>query len=397
MYTHNLKTKDLESGMKVAESAYALTSNGTNMLEAPKGTVLTDTTIAMLERKGVKNVAVLSKKPPPDHDDIAQGGIVYQDMLDKLGPAPETIVPPIKPIIDEKLKKEAIESVRRVFTFSSLDDEQRSYTTAHHCVTDLERVTRELLGVVKKDPNGLIHIHGLKRFDEYTYHHSLSVALLSITIGQELGLGPHELFRLGRCAMLHDIGKQLVPIEVLNKRGKLTAEEFEKVKDHALLGANNLKANGIGDMELWHGVMFHHEKLNGSGYPRQIDAKEIPIFSKIISVADVYDAVTSYRPYRSPMIPAEAYELINSDIGKAFEYDVVSAMFRKLEFYPLYTVVELSDKRFGVVIDNQNALRPTVKIWVTKETVKLSSPNNLNVTIVRVLESRDLPRGPTTF
>jgi HD-GYP domain-containing protein (c-di-GMP phosphodiesterase class II) len=141
--------------------------------------------------------------------------------------------------------------------------------------------------------------------------------------------------------------------------------------------------------------MFHHEKVNGSGYPKGLKGKGIPIFSKIISVADVYDAVTSYRSYRLPMLPSEAFELISRDVNVAFELDVVKAFFAKLELYPMNTIVELSDGRLGMVVESEGAsrLKPCIRIWGSTEIINLASAMNSTVSIVGVMNPQDLPPG----
>jgi HD-GYP domain-containing protein (c-di-GMP phosphodiesterase class II) len=219
--------------------------------------------------------------------------------------------------------------------------------------------------------------------------------MLSMTTGRVLGLDEDTLFRLGRCAMMHDIGKQMIPLEIINKKGKLTDAEFTTIKNHPVIGATNLKAAAIGDIELWNGILFHHEKVNGGGYPRGLKGKDIPLFSKIISVADVYDAVTSYRSYRLPMLPSEAFDVISRDVNTAFELDVVKAFFAKLELYPVNTIIELSDGRLGMVVESEGAsrLRPTIRIWGSTELVNLAANMNQGINIVGVLNPSDLPDG----
>jgi putative nucleotidyltransferase with HDIG domain len=267
-------------------------------------------------------------------------------------------------------------------------------TTAYQVINGLNNVIGQLVSAISRDTTGLVQINDLKSYDEYTYHHSLSVAILSIATGQALKLSTPKLFSLGRCAIMHDIGKQLTPIEIINKKGKLTQEEFLIVKKHAAEGAMSIKNKGIGDMELWSGIMFHHEKIDGTGYPKQLTGKEIPLFSRIIAVADVYDAVTSYRSYRTPMSPADAYEYIMSETGTAFEHDIVIAFAKKLQLYPVNTVVELSDKRKGVVVENNNlSLRPMVRVLPSNELLDLSVSKNLNIIITKTFTPCDFIHG----
>ena len=149
------------------------------------------------------------------------------------------------------------------------------------------------------------------------------------------------------------------------------------------MGANFLKQESIGNEELWDSVKYHHEKVDGSGYPKGLKYKEIPLFSRIISVADVYDALTSYRPYREPMRPpANAVELLMSETGTAFDFDVVQAFMKRIELYPDGSTVQLSDNRFGRVIGNRNPMRPKLKIVGSEEVVDLAALGNLHLVIV---------------
>lgn len=408
MYTTTIKIQDATPGMKLAESVYIVTGTGTNMLAARKGMALDPTTIAMLTRRGIQSIEIITDERPPE-ESIASAMPQQPSPPPQLKPLPQMQpttppsspakkelppdnVAPIRTLVDDKLKVEAVDSIKQLFTCFSQEGGINK-TTAYKCVNDVEKVVDDLLGVITSDSTGLVHINDLKQFDEYTYHHSLSVSMLSIATGKALGLNSDELFRLGRCAMLHDIGKQLIPHDIINKKGKLTDAEFTTIKNHPVLGASTLKTNAMGDVELWNGIMFHHEKVNGSGYPKGLKGKDIPIFSKIISVSDVYDAITSYRSYRSPMLPSEAFNIISKDIGVSFEYDVVRAFFATVELYPENTVLELSDGRLGIVVGRGNGLRPDVRIWGSTEIVHLASSSHQLVEIEGVMHPDDLPNN----
>jgi len=409
MYTRSIKIEEAKPGMELAESVYIVTTTGTNMLAARKGSTLDINTITMLTRRSVQSIEIMSEERPPDEAEAplpaAKPQVLPHVQVKEPPPAPASPAPaptkktlppenlaPVKTIVDPKLKDEAVDSIRQLFDCFSQEGNINK-TTAYKCVNDVEKVVGDLLDVISSDSTGLVHINDLKQFDEYTYHHSLSVSVLSIATGRGLGLKGDELFRLGRCAMLHDIGKQLIPLEIINKKGKLTDAEFTTIKNHALLGASSLKTNAIGDVELWNGIMFHHEKLNGTGYPRGLRGKDIPLFSKIISVADVYDAITSHRSYRNPMLPSDAFEVISKDIGTAFELDIVKAFFSKVELYPANTVLELSNGQLGIVVERGNGLRPVVRIWGSTEILPLAAPANQSIIIESVMHPEDLPKN----
>ena len=393
--------------MELAEAVYIVTTSGSNMLAARKGTKLDANTIRLLKTRDVQVIDVFSDIPQEGTPKSIGAAVevvkaapcmevqAAPAVQDCPKPPPEKYVP-VETVLDEKLKEQAIDSVKQLFTcFDAKNDGTFNKTTAHQCVSNIEEVVDDLLTVITGDNTGLVHINDLKSFDEYTYHHSLSVSILAMATGRELGLANSDLLRLGRCAMLHDIGKQLVPKDIINKKGKLTDAEFDTVKTHSYLGASNLKINAIGDVELWNSIMFHHERVDGSGYPKQLKGKDIPLFSKIISVADVYDAITSYRTYRNPMLPSEAIKIIVKDAGTAFDYDVVKAFYAKLDIYPINTIVELSDSRLGIVVDSENTfrLRPAVRIWGGDEVIYLASAAGQHIEIVGVMDPTALPGG----
>ncbi|MCL2199178.1 MAG: HD-GYP domain-containing protein [Defluviitaleaceae bacterium] len=387
MYTKKIALKDVEVGMTLAASVYFKNSAGVDMLAARKGKVLDDNLLRILKRKDVKAVEIESSPALPPK--VAPSAPPAPAII-KERPKAEKHVP-VKSVVDEKLKEEAVDSVKQLFGEISPDGHMNK-TTAYQCVNNLEGVVTDLLHAIEDDTTGLVHINDLKQYDEYTYHHSLSVSVLSIATGKELGLDSDTLFRLGRCAMLHDIGKQMIPLEVINKKGKLSDEEFLLVKNHTTLGAESLKKNAIGDVELWNGVMFHHEKVNGFGYPHQLKGKDIPLFSKIISVTDVYDAITSFRPYRSPMLPSDAFELILKDVGSAFDFEIVKAFLAKLELYPVNTILELSNGKLGMVIPGStNKLRPYVRLWGSTDILVMERVPDVNIT--KILSPEELPEG----
>jgi HD-GYP domain-containing protein (c-di-GMP phosphodiesterase class II) len=373
MYSVKTKIEDVTPGMMLAESVYFPTNSGAFHLAARKGTEIDELALKRFAENDIKTVNIYSKDPPV--------AIQTEEL------------PPVEELFDEQLKDDAVDSVKQLFSCAN-NEEGLNKTTAYQCVTNLESVVGDLLGVITDDSMGSFHINDLKAYDEYTYHHSLSVAVLAMATGRELGMDSAALFRLGRCAMMHDFGKQMIPIDIINKAGKLTNEEFEIVKSHPLLGANSFKDTDIGDDELWNGILHHHEKINGSGYPNKLQAKEIPIFSKIIAAADVYDAITSYRSYRLPMQPTEAFDIIFKDIGTAFDYEITRAFYKKLEFYPVNSIVELSDGRIAVVVENGSfKLRPVVRIWGSKNVINLASSAYNDINILRTMTASDLPAG----
>jgi len=375
MYVTRVKIGEASEGMKLAESVYYPTNTGQFMLAARKYAVIDKAMIKSFVRNGIQDVDVFTNVAPV---------VLPQNAEPHIN---------IKTIVEEKLKVEAVENIKQLFGSVSPEGSMNK-TTAYQCVKNIEGVVGELLSVINNDDGEIFHIYDLKAHDEYTYHHSLSVAVLSMATGHELGLDSEMVFRLGNAAMLHDIGKQMIPLEIINKKGKLTNEEFAVIKNHPNKGADSLKENGVGDKELWDGIRYHHEKINGTGYPNNLKGDEIPLFAKIIAVADVYDAITSYRSYRNPMQPLEAFDVIFKDINTAFDYKVIKAFYAKLEFYPINSIVELSNGKIAIVVQGSNwKLRPVVRLWGSDEVLVLSSSIHKDINIKRIISSTELPEG----
>lgn len=263
-------------------------------------------------------------------------------------------------ILDYNFRRESVLAIEKVFdvcenTHKILDDDT---------IKQIEVISEKLVRNIRKNEGITIGISDLQSYDENTYLHSLSVTVISIAIGAELGLNKAELCNLGVCALLHDIGKVEIPIELISKPGKLTNDEYNIVKTHAFLGAEYFIGNKVISKDIYLGIMSHHEKFDGTGYPMGLKKSEIPLFGRIITVSDVYDALTANRPYRQPIKPFEAIEYIMGGAGTHFDYEVVKAFLEKIEPYPIGSIVWLSDGRRAKIIkgNSHSPLRPVIKI-----------------------------------
>ncbi|MCL2225826.1 MAG: HD-GYP domain-containing protein [Defluviitaleaceae bacterium] len=372
MYRDIIRLHEARGDMIAADEITVTDAMGRNMLLVREGTPIGAKVMAALYRHKIETIAILTENP-----------IIRGDQPQYKEPPKPVKIPQsnVAAVIEPAFKKECINNIRDLFTYINTPQDDgggdSNMTTAYQAIKGLDDVLNRLIVTVTQDAGEMIHLHDLKHYDEYTYHHSLSVAVLSIATGQSMGMDLFEIKRLARSAALHDIGKITIPQEIINKPGRLTPEEFDIVKQHSINGLHTLKCKGIGDAEMLNAILLHHEKCDGSGYPNGLTKDEIPLFSRIISVADVYDAVTSYRSYRFPKTPSEAYDLIMSEVNRSFDYDVVKAFIKKLILYPIGSVLELSDSRIGEVIDNTNELRPALKMQDNGQTVDLSKNQNL--------------------
>lgn len=185
-------------------------------------------------------------------------------------------------------------------------------------------ITNSILESMKSKTTALLSLSKLRTYDLYTFSHSINVFYLSVTIGSMCGLDQRRLFDLGMSAILHDIGKMNIPKRILNKRSKLTDSEFTMIKTHASEGFSFVKKNISIPEAAFPGILHHHEKYNGTGYPVGIKGEQIDLFARIISVADVYDAMTSNRPYRKALTHNEAIGFIRDNSGIHFDPKIAS-------------------------------------------------------------------------
>ena len=217
-----------------------------------------------------------------------------------------------------------------------------------------------------------IDLFDLRSFDDYTYHHSVNVAVYAVAVGKKLGLKEEELNLLSMAAICHDLGKSKIDKDIINKPGKLTDEEFAQIKSHPRHSFSILYDNPEVPSIVRQAVLYHHENENGSGYPYGKEGKDIPIFAKIIHAVDVYDALTSKRPYKDPFAPADAYQYINNGVKILFDPKVVAVMSEVVPAYPPGIDVILSDGSEALVVGHTaNALRPRIKLAATGQIVNL--------------------------
>jgi putative nucleotidyltransferase with HDIG domain len=206
-----------------------------------------------------------------------------------------------------------------------------------------------------------VDISALKISDEYTFKHSVDVATMAMVVARQYGLNREQVYEIGISGLLHDIGKSKIPNEVLNKAGRLTEEEFEIMKKHSLFGYEILKDKENLSAPIKLGVLQHHEKNNGRGYPMKVTADKISLYAKIISVTDIYDALVTERPYKKPFSPRDAVEMIMA-MTEELDIKVMQSFLESVILYPVGTDVELSTGEKARVIENdpKYVLRPKV-------------------------------------
>lgn len=245
-------------------------------------------------------------------------------------------------------------------------------------------VASKLTEELKLNSDINVNLISLRTNSDYTYKHSVSVAIFSVLTGIGTGLKKSMLKELAASALLHDIGKVNIPIEILEKPGTLTEEEYEIVKTHSEIGYEKLKGNINISSKTKMGVFMHHENVNGSGYPLGLHGDQIYMFAKIIHIADVYDAITNERAYKKAQSPHEAVEFLMNNCGSMFQPEYVKAFITYIPFYPRGRNVELSDGSIAVVVENRqhNTLYPVVRRLSDGETMDLSEQKEGMPTVV---------------
>jgi HD-GYP domain-containing protein (c-di-GMP phosphodiesterase class II) len=235
-------------------------------------------------------------------------------------------------------------------------------------VRKLKRLAQKTIQLVTEDESMLLGLTTIKNYDEYTYNHSVNVSIYSLAIGRRLGLSREDLTELGMTALLHDIGKSKIPIEVLNKPARLSEREWGMMKKHPLMGVEvvlNLKQLGEIHPRMVVGIFDHHLKNDLSGYPKLFKSKELNLFGKIIQIVDAYDAMTTPRIYKKvPYTMGQALAVMLKDRGTQFDPILLKVFISVVGVYPIGSLVLLDTHEMGIVCrthpDSQFVDRPMV-------------------------------------
>lgn len=249
--------------------------------------------------------------------------------------------------------KSTVDSCLRALRLSHDIDTAQVKTAVRNCVTS-----------VVSNPNALLWLTQIKNKDDYTAEHSVRVSVMSVAVGKELDLLEKELEDLGVAAMLHDVGKIKIPDEVLNKEGALKPHEYELMKSHAEHGRKLLMSKSDVPPVAVDVAGSHHEQINGKGYPRGIKGDKIPLYAKIVSVVDAFDAITSDRAYSTARSTLEGLRILYDCRGTQFDEEVVRAFIRLVGIYPPGHIVELNSGEAGIILSCQpdNKLQPKILI-----------------------------------
>lgn len=330
----------IEEGTYLAKSLYDY--NGSVLLH--KDYKLTENMIKRLKLLGYKGLYI--------EDEISQGIIIEE-------------------IIDERLKIKAANCLEDIVEHGG-------------SVSDIKPFVLDIVESIIENQSVMISMHQLYSYHKYTYSHCVNVGIISTYIGIKLNFSKDELIQVCTAGMLHDIGKKYIPISILDKKEKLTDDEFNVIRSHPNYGYKMIKNfNSISGLSKV-AVLDHHERCDGSGYPRGLGCNDISSFGKIIAVADTYDAMTSNRSYRKAYSPSETVEYLMGDGGKLFDFNVIDNFTKSVAVFPDGAIVELSDGTKGVVIKNYHdcILRPVIRTLDDDKVIDLKNDSKyLNVRV----------------
>lgn len=334
----------VEPGSRLAKPLYG--PHGVVLLR--QNVILTESILSRLKQKGYSGLFI--------EDEISEGIVIYD-------------------VVDEELKFR---------TASRLE----SILSQNGNLEELKPLITEIVDSIISNADVEINMNYMWTHHEYTYFHCVNVGILAVSIGIKLDLCREELINLGTAGILHDIGKKDIPVEILDKPGKLSDEEYDMIKLHPEYGYYILADADSLSSATKIGVLEHHERYDGSGYPRGLKGDEITLFGRILAVADTFDAMTSDRTYRNAYSPSEAVEFLMGTGNHLYDSKVIHAFIRCVTVYPVGTCVELSDGTQGIILKNysDNVLRPLVRNIITKEIIDLKNdPKYLNLCISKVI------------
>lgn len=353
-----VRTRSLQDGMRIDQSIKD--KNGRMLIG--RGTILDTYMINSMLKLGIAGVYIGDGEEDKEEKKEEIEEIVIsrqtQEVIEK-----NLTADPSKVKLTESVKKRVQEGIQYLFD----NTQSENFTNATNTIAG------DLMKAIMENDAIAVDIDTLKVSDEYTFKHSVDVATMGMIIAKKYGLSDKEIYEIGIAGLLHDVGKSKIPNEVLNKPGKLTDEEFALMKQHSLFGFGILKEKEDISDSIRMGVLQHHEKINGRGYPLGVPAGKINLYAKILSVADIYDALVTERPYKKAFSKRDAVEMIMS-MTDELDISAMKSFLGSVILYPVNSIVQLSNGEKAKVVENNPdcILRPKVVGLITGMVYNLS-------------------------
>jgi putative nucleotidyltransferase with HDIG domain len=336
-----INIEDLKNGMILSEDVKC---NGNLLLS--KGMVVKDGYITKLMSRGISKASVFADKT------------YYDDIL-------------LNPV--EKFYAETYEALAKNLDKLKLDDKIE--------ISEIFPIVESILETIFVSQNSILSLTGLRGKKNYYYSHSLDVCIYCLIAAKVMDLDYEDAVILGIGALLHDIGKGRIPEHILFKDSKLTAEEFKEVKKHSEYGYEILIKCSQVNYNVLQIVLQHHERCDGSGYPRQLKGDQILFLSKIVAVADIYDAMTSDRVYKKKILPHEAAEYLLSISDKLIDSEIAKVFINNIAIYPKGCQVLLNTNEIAIISDSNSKmpLRPHLRIITDRLRNPLPKPREFDL------------------
>jgi putative nucleotidyltransferase with HDIG domain len=361
-------------------------------------------TLAKVRASGVAECWIdtalgLDVAPPEAQADAmpaVQASVLAAALVPSTGREAAAPAPQARSAFDEELRQAAALCNKSRRAVASMFNEARMGRTldAEACLPLVE----DIAGSVMRNPGALVSLARLKTRDDYSYMHSVAVCALMVSLARRIGLDEAQCREAGQAGLLHDIGKALMPLEVLNKPGKLTDAEFAVMRDHPQRGHQLLAEGRAASSVTLDVALHHHERIDGTGYPNRLGGDAIDRYARMGAVCDVYDAITSNRPYKAGWDPATAVARMASWKGH-FDTTLFAAFVQSLGIYPTGSLVRLESKRVAVVAEqNEAALTsPVVVVFYSLRSGMPIAPRRLDLSSAtaqdRIVGREEVPVG----
>lgn len=338
---------ELKEGMVVGKDI--LTTTG--IMVIPSGVVITDAIKTHLESLGILNVTIDDEAKPVEKTPV--GTKEFKEFRDTYVKTKDKLNDAFDKIISKQITKEETEAI--------IDESWKMIDTSHNSYNMMEM------------------IYSLHNYSDATYMHCMNVGMIAVLIGKWLGWKEDDLKLLNACGMFHDIGKLAISKEILDKPGRLTDAEYEEIKKHTIKGYEMLKGMGL-DQRIINAAIMHHERCDGSGYPLKLTGNKIDRFSKIIAIADVYEAMTANRVYRGPMCPFDVIAQFENEGFGLYETKYLFVFLQNIVDTYLHSRVELNNGEHAevVLINRQRGSKPVV-MTTSGNTVDLMREPSLKI------------------